>query len=730
MFKDEILESVADSLYEGHLAGAIKNMENYLALHQHQINSDRLYAIKADYQVMIDYWRKGYKDPQLPQLLLKLMQRMYVLYGNVSTNARVLQSPIMSSLFMKAHLSPRDWSVQVVREQLEMFVSDVALLDLEPPHTTAEKRRELYKKHGQLMSEIFAHILTSDLWTDGQGEAVEQLLLSPTVDSNDQQLIVSAMTLAAIDCFDMAKFRTLVHVYLQSADENVRQRALVGWTFASNFILKESIYPEVQTLVNQVLSDPDHVKEIVELQKQVFFCVSAEEDRKTIEQEIMPDLINNQPNITRDGVLEQDDMKKLNDILHPDEEERTLEKMEAGFYRMIDMQKQGSDVYFGGFSQMKRFPFFNEISNWFAPYYANHPGIADIKKKYGHLKFMQAIIDFGPFCNSDKYSFILSFENVFAQMTPEIRDMLDKGEAMIVQQMSAEEIQKPAYIRRIYLQDMFRFYRLYPGRPEFTNVFDQPSTTSAFIGAPSYINTPIEAHLKEMASFLIKRNRKEDACFLLNNIQDEQYFDYDYYILDAYLDDRYAEDSYQKALELKPGDERALLGLARAFFRRGKYQLALNQYNQLIDIHPDKKSYQLNKAICLTNLHRYEEAEQILFKLNYEHADNMNVARVLAWALTCDGKYEQALHLYDQVLADDNPAETDMLNYAFCLWFAGQIDEAANSFRTYVTTMRPNDGKWRLMNEIMQKEIRLLSEKGISKNEIQMMIDWVDVYDM
>ena len=161
MIKDNALESVREAIEDRNLMNAVKNMENYLAVHPHQINSDRLFAIKSDYQMMIDYWRKGYKDPELPQLYEKLLTRMYRLYANILTKVSVLKSPLMASLYMKANLSPRDWSVQVVREQLEKFVSDVALLELEPQHTAKEHRKTLYKNHTQFMCELFAHILTS-----------------------------------------------------------------------------------------------------------------------------------------------------------------------------------------------------------------------------------------------------------------------------------------------------------------------------------------------------------------------------------------------------------------------------------------------------------------------------------------------------------------------------------------------------------------------------------------
>ena len=728
MFSDDTLECVKSALAELNLMSAIKYMENYLAVHPHQINSDRLFAIKSDYQMMIDYWRKGYKDPELPQLSQKLLHRMYVLYANVETNARVLKSPLMASFLMKANLSPRDWSVQVVREQLEKFVSDVTLLELEPPHTVNERRKNLYQQHNQLMTDLFAHILIADLWTDGQGEAIEQLLLSPTIDSADQQLIVSAMTLAAINCFDMVKFRTLIHVYQQSTDEYVRQRALFGWAFSIDDDIEEQLFPEVRMLIEQTLQNPNYMKELIELQKQVFYCMSADEDRNTIEKEIMPELLKNQQKMQQRDEQELTEESLLDDILHPDAEEQEIEKLESSFRRMIDMQKQGSDVYFGGFSQMKRFPFFNEISNWFTPFDTHHPGVAHVWKKFGNVKFLTGILQYGPFCNSDKYSFLLAFESVLSQIPDHVRGMLDRGEAVMYQKLGMDEITTPAYIRRIYLQDMFRFFRLNQLRTEFNNMFVKDSSKSMFIMKTAFDNTDIQAHFKDVITFLIKRKQKNYAEMLMRIWYKEEYHDYDYYMLRGYLDNN-ADLSYLKALELNPQSERALLALARIWFGWRDYKKALNAYDQLLDINPDKKSYQLNKAICLTNLYRYDEAEQILFRLNYEDADNLEVARVLAWALTGNGKYEQAGRLYDQLMAQEEPEDSDYINYGFYLWFTGRIDDAANCFRTYVMDSKFIGESWKELTNIIYRESGLLEKKGITKREMNMMIDLTDVYD-
>ena len=94
------------------------------------------------------------------------------------------------------------------------------------------KKNTIYARHQESMAVLGDYILTTGLWTDGFASAMEDMLLSPTFDINDQQLLVSCITLSAINLFDMAKFRVLVNVYQKSTDESLRQRTFVGWMFS------------------------------------------------------------------------------------------------------------------------------------------------------------------------------------------------------------------------------------------------------------------------------------------------------------------------------------------------------------------------------------------------------------------------------------------------------------------------------------------------------------------
>ena len=720
MAENQTLEEVYVCLTERNLSQALMAMEVFISSYAGPGDAERLYAIQSDLQLMSDYWKRGFKDPQLPNLYDTLLRRLYVLYTDVALAYRMKHSTYLTDVNARLTLTTHDWSVQVLKEALEEYVAEGAMLALEPLHTQAEKKKALHQRHHQLIADWFDRLWLSGSWTEGQAAAMEEILLSPTIDTNDQQLLVSAIMLAALNHFDIAKFKVLLAVYRNATDMAVRQRALVGWVLSLNEDIFPSLYGEEKKMQDELLEDKAVCQELVQLQHQIILCINAEKDNRTIQQEIMPDLIQNSNfRVTRNGIEEIEE-SSLDDILHPDEEERRMEQVEESFQRMQQMQKQGSDIYFGGFSQMKRFSFFQEICNWFIPFYIDHPGIADVAEKFQNNKFLHSLINVGPFCHSDKYSFILAFNQVLNHIPKNLWEMLERGEAS-VSELTPEESNSAAYIRRTYLQDLYRFFRIYPYRKEFTSPFEP--FRYLFLAKTVFSRTHIEAYFNDMAAFLIKQKRTNEAALVLENCGEARW-DFRHYMMCGYLlqHNRYdfgkekdAKFCYRKALEQEPENEKALQGYARALFDQEAYQEALEVYDKLLTINAGKKSYLLNRAVCLTKLRRYGDALKDLYRLNFESSDDVNVNRVLAWTLTCDGKYEQAEKIYDQLLKGQSQSE-DLLNYGYCLWLGGHVDDAADCFHRYL-----KDSK-ELKTSIIDNERTLLLEKGITEPEMQMML--------
>ncbi len=707
---DISLQRIFRQLSEGNVGMVIAETETYLAAWPNPQTSEKLAVIKQDYQLMADYWARGVQDPLLAEQYQRLLQRLYMVCANISIYRHMSASSYLKALYTGVRQKDRTWSMTAIRQEMEGFVTDLAMLELEPEENREARRTEIHRQHRQQMNQLFNYVLTSHIWTPGIGNDMQELLLSPTVDSNDQQLIVSAVMLSLMNRFDMVKFQLLVEVYRQSQDEAVRQRALVGWALSidDDFL---DVYPEQRELIGSLLQSKKACRELTELQIQLVYALDAEKESKTIQQEIIPDLLkNNALRITQNGIEEVEE-DPLEDVLHPDAAEQRMERLEASIQRMADMQRQGVDIYFGGFSQMKRYPFFYDMSNWLVPFYLQHPDIAQHVQNAGHETFLQHVMHNGPFCNSDKYSFVIAFQQVVDRLPENIREMMEHGEAKLagMESIAEEEQRSPAYIRRIYLMDLYRFFRLFPNRSALCNPFDtakEPLGMCLFFTSDLFRGTPLERNKREVAALLIKRKLTLPAAQLLDSFPQEMH-DVQYFLW---------QSNYEEALRLEPNNERALAGRAREFFHQGMYDAAEEDYEQLMMLFPGKVSYMLNRAVCLLHMEDYEEALRLLYQLNYEHADDVNVQRVLAWTLTCAGKPEQAEKYFVQLTENRQASGEDCVNYACCLWLLGKIPEAAENFAKYLGSL--GDG-YDNMDSAFNRE--WLHERGITDIDIKMM---------
>lgn len=728
MDMNSTLETIISDICQRRLGSSINALENYLLSHPHQSDMEKLLAIKEDYRLMVDYWQRGFDDEHRDEVYEQLLHRLFVLSSNINIHQLFRDNNYWMALYQRPRKVRQDWSISSVISEMENYVANSALLDLEPEHLRKEKSQQLNIQHQHLMHDLFDYILTSRLWSGSLADAFTNILLSPTIDTNDQQLIISAITLSAMNTFGYYKFKVLADVYQQTSNQDLRQRALVGWVLVMDQ-QKDLLYPEMRKSIAKMCEDEVCRNELTELQIQLFYCMDAESDERKIREEIMPDIMTgSRVRITKHGLEEMDD-DTLEDILHPDAAERNMEKMEQSLQRMVDMQKQGSDIYFAGFSQMKRFPFFNDLSNWFVPFYSSHPAISEIWQNAKGNKLLRAITMLGAFCDSDKYSFVLVFEQVLKQLPASVLKMIDNGEASPVPiggEVEEAERNSAAFIRRMYLQNLYRFFRLNARRSDFKSPFEHRDNYLFFTN-PLFDQTPIQSRIMEIASFLMKRNRYEEAKMVLDCCQQSQK-DYQYYILMGSLlqclpqSPLFSEvDCFRKALDLRPLDKKAQAGLARALFRAGNYEQALETYEALLTSNPDSKAYTLNAAICLVNLQHNGEALKYLFKLNYLYPDDNHVNRVLAWVLTIEGKYEQAQNHYNKLLALDSPFADDILNYGYCLWFSRQVTNAIQAFRQFVSS--EEDGRQRIEQAFLYSEHQLILQHHISDVEIQMMLD-------
>ena len=726
-------DNIYELLKKRKLKAAIEQLMACATLYKEVNAQERIERIDEDYRLMLDYMERGFKDESRAKLFERLLRKTCQLDADMSLVDLFKHSSFFNDAYYQS--SRAQWDGEMIRYTMENFVSDAAMLSLEPDETRLPKSRELHQRHQQFISVLFRKIWLSFMWNEREASFWESLLLSPTIDGNDAQVLTSALTLSLLQQFDFLKFRTLVNIYRQASDEKLRQRALVGWAFSAK--AKADLFPERDEMLRELCSDDAVCRELLELQIQVFFCLNAERDRDQIQKDIMPTLLkNNNLKITRFGIEEKED-DPMQDILDPGAADRAMEEMENSVKRMMDMQKNGVDVYFGGFSMMKTFPFFGDIANWFMPFYQDHPALNTIVDKLRGTTLMENVVDNGPFCDSDKYSFALAITQVIDRLPANLKELINTTDAL-GPVAPPEETHSAAYIRRMYLQDLYRFYRLFPQRNELRTPFntkirpDNTVDTAAFFYTQKvFRQTGLESTVLELATFLANHNRLGnlyDLCstYLYNNEGAVLTDNVKLLLLGAkacdYVGDPVAEDLYKKVLELEPDNDAALRRMGQTAFEREDYATANEFYSRLTSLDASRKSHLLGLCITLLKLGETDEAMRTIFKLDYEHPNDINVRRAKAWGLMEQGKLEQAREEYALITADKRTVDADQLNSGYCEWFMGNIEAALNHFRNYVDMQEEKD--YDLRNDFLH-DVNTLQRHGITDIDMVLMLELV-----
>lgn len=641
--------------------------------------TDEMENISNSYHMMSNYMLRGYQDSQRDHLYRQLVRSLYRVLSDVSLQTRMKFDTSLAPL-LSGRTGNSQLDTDALLASLEAFVSDVALLTLEPESKVEAKSKGLYEQRLAIMSKAFTDIVLSNQWSNEYASDVEALILSPTIDAVDALTLCAAVMMATLLSPDPVKVMMLLKIYQKATDEKLKQRALIGWVVALDKG-DYRLFPEIADTVGQLLDQDDFRDELVQLQMQMVYCLTADQDTQTLERDVIPNIMKNQNlEMTRFGIKEKEE-NPMDEILHGDNSDQKIEEIEQSMRKISDMQKRGADIYFGGFSKMKRFGFFFTLANWFTPFYIQHPGLEQLPDEIRKAHFMTSLLSSMPFCDSDKYSFALATSTVFARLPDNVKELLENNVAMDVP--GAEGIiNTPVFYRRQYLQDLYRFFRINDCRRAFSDPFSNKDN-KLFLDNTVYAGSMHDGAIS-VVTFLLKRKLFVEAKLMLHAYFDKNRLE-DNLLAGriALKEGQYAlaETLFAQAYKMEGGQERALKGYALASFRCLHYAQASLLYKQLTALYPEKTLYPMNEAIALINDDKPEEAVKILYELNYKDPNNADVKRVLAWAMLCTKQLDKSAKLYQELLSLDNPEAADYLNAGYCAWFGGKGEEAAKLFQ-------------------------------------------------
>lgn len=777
--------------------------------------------VKNDYRLMQDAMMRGLRDDKIDEVYADIMRKVYGAGLDVLIEEKVKRY----SSFAYARVSAQHTEAHpdAVRTVLEAYVQDMAMMAFEPENTRKAKMEKLTADHHAYMKQLFNALLVAPMWNDRRAADFADLLLSPTIDRDDALLLVSAVMLATMNVNDPYKWDMLAEVYVRATDKVLKIRALVGWVLSLPYDPRgPRLFPFVQERIKAMLADKTTLKQMLDMQMQMLFCCNADADNEEIQRNIMPTLIKNTNlQMTRLGIVEKED-DPMKDIMDPNAAERDMEEMERKYRKMMDMQKQGSDIYFGGFSKMKTFPFFNDLCNWFAPFNAAHPALGAARERLAGSTFLNNLMENGPFCDSDKYSFALAIAQIMDRMPDNVKEMLN-SDATFGPTVSKDEQEDPAYICRSYLQSLYRFFRLYRSKRDFLNPFildelEDNDGNALFMSYKLLACPEMEENAVALCGFLLKRKMMRELMSMAICFKSSQNPRLVRFLALVPMTDGKWQEAYDLFASV-PEDqhtEESLRGMAHCCMSLKRFGEAVAIYRRLLAMHPDSFSYQLNLAVCLMSSDAFsscgdaslcgdvasscdaasscgdvasscgdassscgddasscgasscdasscgaatslggkvdarpnkvvEEGTKLLYKLDYEHPNNANVRRVLAWCMMLQGHFDKAIDIYTRLLSQPDAVSADRLNAAYAHWLSRDVARAVALLREYCNLCEQEEAEakakeaakkqgrrceptksrnYRLVEDFT-KDADLLSKYGISLTERKIMVDIV-----
>ncbi len=516
-----------------------------------------------------------------------------------------------------------------------------------------------------------------------------------------------------------------------SEEVEINQQALVGLLI--NFYKYDSrmpFYPEIASRLKILNENPKFKRNVERIIIQFIRTKETEKLQQRIRDEILPEMIKISPNLKNKINLDSLMEEGLSDEKNPDWEDflknspGLLSKMEE----LSELQMKGDDVFLGSFSMLKSFHFFSEISNWFLPFFLENPEIAETLNMTDQtIQQMVEVIERAPFlCNSDKYSFCLSIQTLPKENLAFMTQAMKAEMEQIHDLRDDEELLNPGFkaefISNQYIQDLYRFYKLFPRKGDFEDIFNWRFDFHNKLALGDILKEDLKV-LRNIAEYYFIKNHFEEAAGIFGYLSEQEKSGELYqkmaWCYQKMGDFQMALDSYLKAELYGVNQLWNLKRIALCYRNLKKPIKALEYYQAVEKIDPENLGNQLNIGNCLLELEKYEEALKCYFKLEYLTPGNKKVWRPIAWCSFLSGKKDQA-EKYFLKLIDDEPNKHDFINMGHVQWSLGNRKAALEYYKKSISKSGFSEAEFL---EVFEEDLSHLLTQGVNNDDIPIMLD-------
>lgn len=716
------------------LKGAFDSIEAIAEKLQNWRITDKLNELKNNYKYMLHYLIEGSDDPEQDKIYNKLIRDTYKLASDAAENALVNDSSDI--FFEKVRLANIRTSPSLPEyiEQIKKIEDTKSLLSLfEEGEQNKERTKKNAQEHEQILSDIFYAVFSASRATDDTINEYKEFLADSIIPDDDKKMLISALMLNLLQRFDAKKIQLLLEL-CASENMHLSMRSIVSLTpILQLYKDRWHLYPELMSRL-ALLSDEGFFKRRL-LIAIVQFIQSRETEKITrkLTEEILPEMMKLSPIIGKKIKMDEWMGETGMDDKNP-EWQKILD--DAGISDKLqefsNLQMQGADVFHSTFSNLKTYPFFNEMSNWFLPFNLGHSQLLNFTTENKDNQGVVKSINNATFiCNSDKYSFCFSI----MMMPDEYRKMMSSqlgAESEELKNMRDEEFslnpnQEEEAICKQYVQDLYRFFKVFPRKNDFIDIFSFPLNFHKIDAISSIVLE--KENLEKIALYYFEKNHLPEALDAyeklaeLDGAKSEvwQKIGYSYQQLGEI---EKALKAYLRAELIDTSNTWLLRRIAQCYRLLKQPEKALQYYSRLETLHPDNLNVKLNIGHCHLELNDYEKALENYFKVEWIDDTNTRVWRSIAWCSFLSGKLDVSQRYYEKVI-QNKPSSHDFLN-------AGHVQLALNNVKdaiTYYTQSIEKIKSIQSFKALLRGDFEELNQAGVDLEIIPALLDKIE-YDL
>lgn len=682
---------------------------------------NRVAQAESTYRYMLDFFARGLADPGREAMLSSMRHDLLDIAQKIDRDTAASDSPeLYFSTLRMCRLRPASLSEAVKRIVELKAMADLALSSGQYPDTVMTQIEAEEEK-------VFNVLWTADSLLAEEYAAVETSSLNGSLPFTTAALAIAAVGLSLMRYYSREAFLFLISM-AKAEDLRLSARALSTLILALSRWTEESaddvrLMDALQTLPD-IEKMPERIRNVV---KSTVRTRDTDRVSRKMQRDVIPGLMQFGPDIIQ-KLKKTSEESSFSDLeANPEWEELLRDSgLEEKLRELTEMQSDGADVMMVAFSNLKNYPFFRQVRNWFLPFTVQHPMLRPLQTIDDDG--VSAMLEMsGLMCDSDKYSFAFSLAAMpAAQRSMMLSQMHAQTEQMKEQISDLKALKAGAeYEEEVtrYFRDLYRFHKLFPKRAEF---FDPFASALDFTAIPVVSEVMESADdVAPVAEFYFKRGYYSEALPLLQTVARSSaanphvWEKIGFCFEKAPNGNQEAIEAYMKAQLFSPDSRWIAKRLGMCYRRESDYRNAL-EYLEMA--RPEDGAFDRSLSLLIVDTMmeagRWEDALRELYRVDYETPDEPEVVRRMARCAFRSKDLEKAESFIKRI-PQISLSEDDYRMMGHIAFLRKDMAEAA---RLYRLTVRPNDEK-RLWKSLILSDLDILLSLGASRQDLLLLLE-------